>query len=72
MKCLSSATDGDFNVGISDPDALEDFIARKRSSGVSLSVLGFGMDNYNDALMQRLAQHGNGNAAYIDSLSEDG
>ena len=64
------ATDGDFNVGISDPDALEDYIARKRASGVSLSVLGFGMGNYNDALMQRLAQHGNGNAAYIDSLSE--
>ena len=64
------ATDGDFNVGLSDPDALEDYIARKRASGVSLSVLGFGMGNYHDALMQRLAQHGNGNAAYIDSLSE--
>ena len=64
------ATDGDFNVGITDPDALEDYIARKRASGVSLSVLGFGMGNYNDDLMQRLAQNGNGNAAYIDSLSE--
>ena len=64
------ATDGDFNVGIIDADVLEDYIARKRSSGVSLSVLGFGMGNYNDALMQRLAQSGNGNAAYIDSLSE--
>ena len=64
------ATDGDFNVGITDPDALEDYIARKRASGVSLSVLGFGMGNYNDELMQRLAQSGNGNAAYIDSLSE--
>ena len=64
------ATDGDFNVGISDPDALEDFIARKRRSGIALSVLGFGMGSYNDALMQRLAQHGNGNAAWIDSLSE--
>ena len=64
------ATDGDFNVGITDPDALEDYIARKRSSGVSLSVLGFGMGNYNDELMQRIAQSGNGNAAYIDSLSE--
>ena len=64
------ATDGDFNVGITDPDALEDYIARKRASGVSLSVLGFGMGNYNDELMQRLAQNGNGNAAYIDSLSE--
>ena len=64
------ATDGDFNVGLSDPNALEDYIARKRETGVSLSVLGFGRGNYNDALMQRLAQHGNGNAAYIDSLSE--
>ena len=64
------ATDGDFNVGITDPEELEDYIARKRSSGVFLSVLGFGMGNYNDALMQRLAQSGNGNAAYIDTLSE--
>ena len=64
------ATDGDFNVGITDSDELEGFVARKRESGVFLSVLGFGMGNYNDALMQRLAQSGNGNAAYIDSLNE--
>ena len=64
------ATDGDFNVGITNPDELESFIARKRESGVFLSVLGFGMGNWNDELMQRLAQHGNGNAAYIDSLNE--
>ena len=64
------ATDGDFNVGVTDPGELEEYIARKRSSGVSLSVLGFGMGNYNDELMQRLAQNGNGNAAYIDTLSE--
>ena len=64
------ATDGDFNVGITDPQELEDYIAHKRSSGVFLSVLGFGMGNYNDELMQRLAQSGNGNAAYIDTLSE--
>ena len=64
------ATDGDFNVGITEPQALEDYIARKRSGGVSLSVLGFGMGNYHDELMQRLAQSGNGNAAYIDTLSE--
>ena len=64
------ATDGDFNVGITDSDELESFIARRRESGVFLSVLGFGRGNYNDALMQRLAQHGNGNAAYIDSLNE--
>ena len=64
------ATDGDFNVGITDLDELESYIASQRASGVFLSVLGFGMGNYNDALMQRLAQHGNGNAAYIDTLSE--
>ena len=64
------ATDGDFNVGITDPDELEGFVERKRKAGVLLSVLGFGMGNYNDALMQRLAQNGNGNAAYIDTLSE--
>ncbi len=64
------ATDGDFNVGIVDPAALEDYVARKRAGGVYLSVLGFGMGNYDDALMQRLAQNGNGNAAYIDGLPE--
>ena len=64
------ATDGDFNVGIRDPEVLKDFISRKRKSGVYLSVLGFGQGNYNDALMQKLAQNGNGNAAYIDSLNE--
>ncbi|HUU25314.1 MAG TPA: VWA domain-containing protein [Methyloceanibacter sp.] len=64
------ATDGDFNVGISDNETLKDFVARKRATGVSLSVLGFGAGNYNDALMQALAQNGNGNAAYIDTLTE--
>ena len=64
------ATDGDFNVGITDTETLESAIARKRASGVFLSVLGFGMGNYNDALMQVLAQNGNGNAAYVDTLSE--
>lgn len=64
------ATDGDFNVGITDPNALEDFVVRERESGVYLSVLGFGSGNYNDALMQKLAQSGNGNAAYIDTLNE--
>ncbi len=64
------ATDGDFNVGISDPGKLEDFIARKRESGTYLSVLGFGRGNLDDATMQALAQNGNGTAAYIDTLSE--
>jgi len=64
------ATDGDFNIGISDPKQLQDYIERERESGVFLSVLGFGEGNYNDALMQKLAQNGNGVAAYIDSLQE--
>ena len=64
------ATDGDFNVGISDADRLEDIIAAKRASGVYLSVMGFGRGNLNDRLMQRLAQFGNGNASYIDGLME--
>ncbi len=64
------ATDGDFNVGITDSEQLEDFVARKRESGVTLTVLGFGQGNYNDAMMQTLAQAGNGNAAYIDNLNE--
>lgn len=64
------ATDGDFNVGITNPSELEGFVARKRESGIYLSVLGFGGGNYNDALMQRLAQKGNGIAAYIDTLAE--
>jgi Ca-activated chloride channel family protein len=64
------ATDGDFNVGITDPRELEKFVADKRKSGVYLSILGVGSGNLNDALMQRLAQSGNGNAAYIDSLLE--
>lgn len=64
------ATDGDFNVGLSDPDGLEGFIETKRDAGIFLSVLGFGTGNYNDEVMQALAQAGNGNAAYIDSYSE--
>ncbi|NVK56443.1 MAG: VWA domain-containing protein [Alteromonadaceae bacterium] len=64
------ATDGDFNVGISDPDSLAEFVERKRDSGIFLSVIGFGRGNYNDHLMQSLAQNGNGIAAYIDTLSE--
>lgn len=64
------ATDGDFNVGISNPEELKSFIERKRESGIFLSVLGFGQGNYNDALMQELAQNGNGVAAYIDNLNE--
>ena len=64
------ATDGDFNVGIADPDQLEDFIKEKRDSGVTLSVLGFGRGNLDDATMQALAQNGNGNASYISNFRE--
>ncbi len=64
------ATDGDFNVGISDPEKLQSFVEDKRDSGVYLSVLGFGRGNYNDTIMQTLAQNGNGTAAYIDTLAE--
>ena len=64
------ATDGDFNVGITDPGELKGYVERERGKGVFLSVLGFGMGNYNDALMQTLAQNGNGVAAYIDNVGE--
>ncbi len=64
------ATDGDFNVGVTSQEELKGYIERERGKGVFLSVLGFGMGNYNDALMQTLAQNGNGTAAYIDTLSE--
>lgn len=64
------ATDGDFNIGVRDPRQLETFIAGKRKSGVYLSIFGVGDGNLNDALIQRLTQSGNGNAAYIDSLLE--
>jgi Ca-activated chloride channel family protein len=64
------ATDGDFNVGITDPKELERFIVEKRKTGIYLSIFGAGQGNLNDALTQRLAQAGNGNAAYVDSILE--
>ncbi|MCP5086706.1 MAG: VWA domain-containing protein [Rhodobacteraceae bacterium] len=64
------ATDGDFNVGISDPEALKTFVEKKRETGTYLSVFGFGQGNYRDDMMQTLAQNGNGTAAYIDTLAE--
>jgi Ca-activated chloride channel family protein len=63
-------TDGDFNVGITQDERLEDFVARKRDTGIYLSVMGFGRGNYNDALMQTIAQAGNGTAGYVDTLQE--
>jgi len=64
------ATDGDFNVGITNKDELKGFVERERSKGIFLSVLGVGVGNYNDALAQTLAQNGNGVAAYIDTINE--
>jgi len=64
------ATDGDFNVGITDRGQLKGFIERKRDTGIFLSILGVGQGNYNDATMQALAQNGNGTAAYVDTLNE--
>ncbi|WP_312161693.1 VWA domain-containing protein [Phenylobacterium sp.] len=63
-------TDGDFNVGVADPARLKDLVSAKRKEGTYLSVYGFGRGNYNDVMMQTLAQNGNGTAAYIDSLNE--
>jgi Ca-activated chloride channel family protein len=63
-------TDGDFNVGESSDDAMERLIEEERKSGVFLTVLGYGMGNYKDSKMQKLADKGNGNHAYIDGLSE--
>ena len=64
------ATDGDFNVGVVDFEALVDMAERQRTGGVALTTLGFGTGNYNDQLLERLADAGNGNYAYVDTLSE--
>ncbi len=64
------ATDGDFNVGISDFETLKQLAADKRKTGISLTTLGFGTDNYNEQLMEQLADAGDGNYAYIDNLRE--
>jgi Ca-activated chloride channel family protein len=64
------ATDGDFNVGTTDPKALETLVADQRSHGIALTTLGFGQGNYNDDMAERLADVGDGNHAYIDTLLE--
>ncbi|MDC8013272.1 vWA domain-containing protein [Tahibacter soli] len=64
------ATDGDFNVGTTDDEALKTLVAEKRKSGIALTTLGFGEGNYNDQLAEQLADVGNGNHAYIDTLAE--
>ncbi|MBI1832446.1 MAG: VWA domain-containing protein [Planctomycetes bacterium] len=62
-------TDGDFNVGLTGSELIR-FIEKKRDTGIYLTVLGFGMGNYKDATLEKLAQHGNGTHAYIDSMAE--
>ena len=64
------ATDGDFNVGVNGDAELVKLIERERNDGISLTVLGFGTGNYQDAKMEALADHGNGNYAYIDDIGE--
>ena len=64
------ATDGDFNVGITDFDTLKNLAAEKRKSGISLTTLGYGTGNYNDRLMEQLADAGDGNHSYIDNPAE--
>ncbi len=64
------ATDGDFNVGVSSDNELEDLITRERESGIFLTCLGFGTNNYKDAKMEMLADKGNGNYDYIDNIQE--
>ena len=64
------ATDGDFNVGVSDKDALVEMIEANRDRGITLTTLGFGQGNYNEAMMEQIANKGNGNYAYIDSALE--
>ena len=64
------ATDGDFNVGTVNIETLKNLIEDKRKTGITLTTLGFGMGNYNDQLMEQLADKGNGNYAYIDTLNE--
>jgi secreted protein with Ig-like and vWFA domain len=65
-------TDGDFNVGLTSREALEELIAGEARSGVFLTVMGYGMENYRDATAELLADRGNGNYAYIDSFREAG
>jgi len=64
------ATDGDFNVGITNNETLVDMVERERRDGITLTTLGFGTGNYNEAMMEQIADHGNGNYAYIDSPRE--
>ena len=70
MNRIILATDGDFNVGVTSNRALVDMVKKEAKSNVFLTVLGFGMGNYNDHLMEEISNKGNGNYAYIDSEKE--
>jgi len=63
-------TDGDFNVGVANTEALIEMVEKERENGITLTTLGFGTGNYNEAMMEQIADHGNGNYAYIDSALE--
>jgi Ca-activated chloride channel homolog len=64
------ATDGDFNVGVSDTKSLIEMVEKERDGGITLTTLGFGTGNYNEAMMEQIANRGNGNYSYIDSALE--
>ncbi len=64
------ATDGDFNLGVANVEQIKSMVTRERAGGVSLTTLGFGQGNFNEPMMQQLAQVGNGNYSYIDSATE--
>ncbi|NNC72478.1 MAG: DUF3520 domain-containing protein [Sphingomonadaceae bacterium] len=64
------ATDGDFNVGTTNREQLIEMVERQREDGISMTTLGYGTGNYNEAMMEQIADHGNGNYAYIDSAME--
>ena len=70
MNRVILATDGDFNVGTVNQEALKTTIEDHRKSGIALTTLGFGHDNYNDAMAVMLADVGNGSHHYIDNLQE--
>ena len=64
------ATDGDFNVGVTRDETVVEMVEREAKAGVTLTTLGFGTGNYNEAMMEQIADHGNGNYGYIDTPAE--
>ena len=64
------ATDGDLNVGVTNDETLTELVEREAKGGVTLTTLGFGTGSYNEAMMEQIADHGNGNHAYLDSVAE--